>query len=60
MPDLEDIGRMVEESLAELLEAARGRAKSAARSDGAKKASAKPARKARAGKASAEPSPAES
>jgi diacylglycerol O-acyltransferase len=30
MPDLEDIAHMLEESLAELLEAARGRAKQAA------------------------------
>jgi hypothetical protein len=43
MPDLEDLGRMVEESLAELLEAARKRSKAAARSNGAKKAAKEPA-----------------
>jgi diacylglycerol O-acyltransferase len=43
MPDLEDIAGMVEESLAELLDAARRHAKATARSDGAKKGAAKAA-----------------
>ena len=41
MPDLEDLGRAVEESLAELLEAAR-KAAAPARSNGGKKSTAKP------------------
>jgi diacylglycerol O-acyltransferase len=43
MPDLEDLAGMVEESLAELLGAARKHSKSAARANGAKKASPKQA-----------------
>ena len=43
MPDLEDVGRMLEESLAELLEAARNRAKAEAGSNGAQAASPEPA-----------------
>jgi diacylglycerol O-acyltransferase len=42
MPDLEDLARMVDESLAELLEAARERSKAAARSNGPKQAASKP------------------
>jgi diacylglycerol O-acyltransferase / wax synthase len=43
MPDLEDLGRMLEESLAELLEVARSRAKAEASSNGAQAASPEPA-----------------
>jgi diacylglycerol O-acyltransferase len=60
MPDLEDVAGMVEESLAELLEAARGHAKAAARSDGAKKAVKAPAEKAAGAKRPVEPSAADS
>jgi WS/DGAT/MGAT family acyltransferase len=54
MPDLEDFGAMLEESLAELLGEARKRTKAAARSNGAKKSRAR-----QAGEAPAEKAPAE-
>jgi diacylglycerol O-acyltransferase / wax synthase len=46
MPDLEDFGAMLEESLAELLTEARKRTKTAARSNGSKRSAKAPAQKA--------------
>jgi diacylglycerol O-acyltransferase len=58
MPDLEDFGGMLEESLAELLGEARERATASARSNGGKR-SAKPAAKKRSSKPAAQRTPTE-